>query len=576
MKKILILLIFSAMTYVSLFAEATTNGLLCNEEAEMANINVADFKIAINCNDGNWSATATAKITTATNHIWELWSTTVAGAISGGTLVSTITGGLSATFGWLDLSKHYYIVHYSEISGNPVATRLAVPDFSANASLAYVFKNKEGVVKDNFCFGEDIFLDPSGTSNYDRYFMSVWRRPSGSNANFALYADYGWTYSNNIGTLNLSKLVRTSGENPGEIFEPGYVYQLQFAIANPPNCIPWIELKREFRVECCAGFISGAFELFQESWYLKVDNFETYDNIGATHSWVILSNPEQESGSFSNYGYVGETITTEPGPQIVALNISHLSQPYYTVIHRVSTLCGDYCYGQQIRSSYLREDSELSKRSGDDCELCGPNACDFLDNECFGTGFLTMYWEQGASFKIVWVPVPGVTDYLVEISYNQGPCCEDSSGEQWVDTYHTTNSYIYPDITWGNCFSIRVVTICDEMEIWSEYACDESHLTTPPGSETKHGSGRTTGKDLSLPMLYPNPANEQLSVQLPKGAIVETIRLLDMQGRVVFTKQQPDQQFEIDCKALPAGMYTIRITYADQSQAIQKVQIIHP
>lgn len=560
MKKILILLIFSAMTYASLFAEATTSGLLCNEEAEMANINVADFKIAINCNDGNWSATATAKITTATNHIWELWSTTVAGAISGGTLVSTITGGLSATFGWLDLSKHYYIVHYSEISGNPVSTRLAVPDFSANASLAYVFKNKEGVVKDNFCFGEDIFLDPSGTSNYDRYFMSVWRRPSGSNANFALYADYGWTYSNNIGTLNLSQLVRTSGENPGEIFEPGYVYELQFAIANPPNCIPWIELKRQFRVECCEDFISAFFDVGYS--HLRVKDFELYENVGATHSWVILSIPVKDS--FAPYSYEGEVNPYGPDhyldwdPNNVEAN--------YFLIHRVHTPCGDYCYGQPL---YWGDAN---------CELCIDFDCSVLDLVCFAPGNIQIHFiDLGfENQKVTWNAVPAATEYIVEVSLNHPSCC-GNGGTIEVFTYHTTATEFY--VSLGDpCISVRIGAVCGQSVSWSQYTCNNDHWIEPPGSDIslKSSGNVSVTDDLTNFVAYPNPATSFLNILLPQNKTAERIQLLNMQGRVVFEQTASDQQLNIDCKSFPAGMYTIRITYADQSQAIQKVQIIHP
>ncbi|NUO01720.1 MAG: T9SS type A sorting domain-containing protein [Saprospiraceae bacterium] len=573
MKKITFLLIFSVLASIPLIAESTTHERRSKEMA--SSLVTADFTIEINCTDGNWSATATATNPATTNHVWYLYATTVAGATTGGTLVSTITGGLSATFGWLDLSRHYYIRHYSEAPDLAVETRLAVPDFSANASLTYILKDKDGVVKDNFCFGEDIFLDPSGTSNYDRYFISVLRRPSGSNANFELYADYGWTYSNNIETLNLSRLVRTSGENPGEIFEPGYVYELQFAIANPPNCIPWIEMKREFRVECCEDFLSADFVLDMvegtQGLILRANDFNTYSNVGITHTWTVLSSPNPSGGPYS---YVRRIQTTSAaGP--ITLYHKGVAGTYYFVIHQISTPCGDICYGVRKKGFHFHTGMEPDGgEEVNDCQMCGEIDCNILDGRCFAPGDIRAYAYRPLSVEIFWNWVPGALEYVVEVTLNDPNCCNNGEEIQsW--TFYTTLHHQLLGAILERCASWRVGSVCEGEIVWSELICHHNpfELTTP------NGEGDLVVDDLGLPgaepQVYPNPANTELNVLLPKGENPELIRMLDLHGRAVFEQQHPDQQLEIDCKALPAGLYTIQVRYSNNRQTVHKVQISH-
>ncbi|NUO01719.1 MAG: T9SS type A sorting domain-containing protein [Saprospiraceae bacterium] len=563
MKTIFYLLAIGVLFQAPLFAATTLN------TRSLANPVTADFTIAINCNSGNWLATATANNSAATNNVWQLWSTPTAGTITGGTLEATINGGLSATFSWLDLAKNYYIRHYSEVSGLAVVTNLAVPTFASNANLTYVLKRNADMPTDNFCYGEDIYLDATGTTNYDRYFIAIWRRPSNSPGNFTLYADYGWTISNSIGPVtNLSEIIRFQGENPGEIFEPGYVYEVQFAIANPPNCIPWIELKRQFRVECCTDFFSASFNLETTttpwgSLALEVDDFISYDNY-ATHHWTILSSPNAYGGP---YTLEGEKTTLGHGPHTIFYGAS--PQRYYFVVHRISTLCGDYCYGQG-------EDDE----TGHDCDVCGEIDCSVLHNLCLAPGYVEItssHWTE--DWGLLWGAVPGADGYVVEVIVNDPKCCENGQEVQ-TRYYHTTDTQYLPIAQAEECFKARVGTVCNGETSWSTWLCVQDFFLAGITDEIK---AKASQKGAILPddpsaefLVYPNPTNSALNILLPKSETAERIQLMNMQGHVVFEQTTPDQQLSIDCKSFPAGMYTIHITYADQSQAIQKVQIIHP
>ncbi|NUO02195.1 MAG: hypothetical protein HUU01_16435, partial [Saprospiraceae bacterium] len=330
------------------------------------------FNVQASCNNGNWSVSASPVSPLATNHSWQLYEVSSPGATTGGTPVGPAQTTTNATFSGLNQAKYYYIKHTTGYAGCEMQmASLAAPNLQANASLAYVFKDINNTVKNNFCYGEDIYLDPAGTNNYDRFFMAVYRRPI-TGGNFSYYADYEWTITNNIGLLNLSQLFFSSGQNPGEIFEPGYEYELQFAIANPQNCIPWTELKKRFTVECCNDFFSAAFryELNQKpgGFEVRVYDFNTYSPY-ATHEWTVVSSPNANGGP---YTLVTQTTTTGPGPHV--LYSQGVSGLYYFVIHKVVTLCGEECYtdSKQAVGTEVQQDGPV-------CDICGPDDCSILE-----------------------------------------------------------------------------------------------------------------------------------------------------------------------------------------------------
>ncbi|WP_171025476.1 T9SS type A sorting domain-containing protein [Hymenobacter jeollabukensis] len=89
--------------------------------------------------------------------------------------------------------------------------------------------------------------------------------------------------------------------------------------------------------------------------------------------------------------------------------------------------------------------------------------------------------------------------------------------------------------------------------------------------QTRIGLARLTNTTLAtqpagkLPQpltLYPNPAQQQVTVQLPAGA--EQLRLLDLQGRLVQQRRLPARQAEanLNLTAVPAGLYLVQVVGA--------------
>ena len=67
----------------------------------------------------------------------------------------------------------------------------------------------------------------------------------------------------------------------------------------------------------------------------------------------------------------------------------------------------------------------------------------------------------------------------------------------------------------------------------------------------------------AVPLLFPNPADDQITVQLPDDAMVREFRLYDVAGRDlsgrVQVTAQTHTQLVLDLRALPGGAYCIRV-----------------
>jgi hypothetical protein len=63
--------------------------------------------------------------------------------------------------------------------------------------------------------------------------------------------------------------------------------------------------------------------------------------------------------------------------------------------------------------------------------------------------------------------------------------------------------------------------------------------------------------------VYPNPAHGTLQVRVDASARPSRLALLDVTGRVVRTQRVTQPQLTLDVRHLPAGVYLLRVDYAD-------------
>lgn len=77
--------------------------------------------------------------------------------------------------------------------------------------------------------------------------------------------------------------------------------------------------------------------------------------------------------------------------------------------------------------------------------------------------------------------------------------------------------------------------------------------------------------------LYPNPANQTVSIRLPHQPIPNTVRLdvKDMLGRAVLSTNPSTTTFELDISAWPNGVYVITISSDNGSAHTKKLVVQH-
>ena len=73
--------------------------------------------------------------------------------------------------------------------------------------------------------------------------------------------------------------------------------------------------------------------------------------------------------------------------------------------------------------------------------------------------------------------------------------------------------------------------------------------------------------------IYPNPAADVVTIQT--GTTKSTLRISDMQGRVVFTANTVDKQEQVSTSAFANGLYVVTITNVQGEQQVQKLIISH-
>jgi hypothetical protein len=301
------------------------------------------FTIATSCNNGTLTVTATSTEPTPTNHQWYLMQSNVAGNTSNAATIGQVGGtqtGTATTFTITDLGKFYYIKHIIFNSACYGQRELRIPIQMPQANNIFNFEDASGTAKNTFCLGEDVYLDGTASSGENAYFIDAWRRPIGSTAPFTWYSGLGW-FQGQAGIVNLSQAFRTTG-NPIVNFEQGYEYSIKLALQNLPNCIGWTPRELTFKVICCTDNINPNYLLSvtpaTTSYTLTAQNFNIHATVNAVHEWYVLSSPNATSGPYSPVASRQSTTQTT-----VALLTNAQYGLYYTVIHKVRTLCGEVC-----------------------------------------------------------------------------------------------------------------------------------------------------------------------------------------------------------------------------------------
>ncbi|MEP2936674.1 MAG: trypsin-like serine protease [Gilvibacter sp.] len=106
--------------------------------------------------------------------------------------------------------------------------------------LVYHFEDQDGNETNEFCLGQDVYVDGSETIDVSNYFMDLWILEDSGELDWISGA--GWI-SGDPDLVNITELFENDPEHPVE-FQVGITYALKLAI-NHPNC-GWVELIQTF------------------------------------------------------------------------------------------------------------------------------------------------------------------------------------------------------------------------------------------------------------------------------------------------------------------------------------------
>ncbi len=73
--------------------------------------------------------------------------------------------------------------------------------------------------------------------------------------------------------------------------------------------------------------------------------------------------------------------------------------------------------------------------------------------------------------------------------------------------------------------------------------------------------------DAQLISVYPNPAQNQLTITLPSSTQVANVQICDVQGRVAFTGNINSIRQSLDISSLDAGVYAVRVNCGENTYA---------
>jgi hypothetical protein len=110
--------------------------------------------------------------------------------------------------------------------------------------------------------------------------------------------------------------------------------------------------------------------------------------------------------------------------------------------------------------------------------------------------------------------------------------------------------------------------MAQEAVLYSATYCD--------GSPVNETCGIASLAELELPefLLYPNPASNEIRVELNKESVY-TISVLDLSGRMLFTNDFNQSSVQIDITGLSAGNYIVRVVDALNSTIQSQKLIVH-
>jgi hypothetical protein len=385
---------------------------------------------------------------------------------------------------------------------------------------SFITTDAFGNPKQEFCYGEDVYIKIDEVDyNYAATYLDTWLDP---NYSVDWYNGAGWNYDVKSGIYNYSQILRNKGQQP---FKPVDDYYIKLAV-NHPSC-GWTESYAAFSYVCCDNGNLAQFDA----------EINTKDGIvsgsgndlsayGASHSFCIYTDVNND-GVYELVDCVSSSTFSFPFQEGVE----------YWIVHRVTTLCGDFCYVIHFSASPNFAKDGSSSFNCDNfplpCNLSTPVAnCPYF-----------IFTGTGVSLVLSWSPVTSAVSYEFDIVDNDPTCgCkggkDDEDGKDGIkETTILEGTEFQIPLTKSQCFSFKVRAKCKDGSFskWSDLICYpscENNLNNE--SDVASIRSRIKKEPSGMVELLPNPFNNQLMISLSgfESELLK-IQITNLQGQLV-------------------------------------------
>lgn len=407
--------------------------------------------------------------------------------------------------------------------------------------LDFNLKDKDGNVKTEYCFGEDVFLSSAGSNTGACTLDLFYDNGSGFNQvapqqSYIGYPDW----------INITDMFGAQNVT----FSTTGIYKVKMTMNGPGNCGPF-EASKEFKFRCCEPLDDASFSLSLFNGQVKGNS-----TVKGIHEWNVYSSPNVNPGPYTYIkSYLGQSFSYESVPG---------QGPCYLVTHRVSNECiGEVCASQSICNPG-----------------CGVAICNLA------SAHLSIDYQGN---HLSWNPIPGAVKYIVEVIKNG--CC----GPPDMNNSSTTSAMVQEtfydlDITGSGtgdetggtaeCYLVRVYAVCEDGT--RSQASNELCINQIPGPAPSNGGPELgTGIISAITVnLFPNPAHGTVTIDVNTSYETELrASIYDATGRIVKTlerfntnKGQTEVVWYIE--SLASGIYLVEIKTSD-SKVINRELVIY-
>lgn len=175
------------------------------------------------------------------------------------------------------------------------------------------------------------------------------------------------------------------------------------------------------------------------------------------------------------------------------------------------------------------------------------------------------------------VNVPGADDALA-LPFATAPAPPADADNDGMPDYWETANGLNPNVQDhnGTNLSEPVTGVAGYTNLEVYLNCLAAALMT--GNNSPDCSISTATEDLirkeSILWVYPNPATQELQIQVSERARVETIRVFNATGKVMEARQSGSQPYRINVSALPEGLYWVEIRTTEGEVFSKAVQVL--